>query len=645
MIIEFFRYGSGLSKGPLDYLLGKDRAREHAKILSGNEQEIAGLIDSSPFAKKYTSGCLSFYEDDLSEETKQQIMAKFEQCLFPGMDDSQYRVLWIEHKDKLNEENGKKRLELNFLIPNTEIITGKRLQPFYHLADLPRVDLFKKITNFEYGLHDPNDPLFRQAITNKKSLPKKVVEIKTVIDSEALKAIEQGIVTDRTSLKKWLTDLGLEITQIKPNSISIRNPNNDDEKSRPIRLTGAIYEQDFRVTAESAELTKAASEQYRRESKQRNDKDLQRYREHIEQKSSELEQKYRQHETEPRITAERSNSANYQTDNSPNTPTNSALPEINSGHQASPTRSSRTIKSELERIQPISPTNSRSSQNKERTYQIDYSYSFNSLYYAYQQHLLRVREQKQIQRYTSDEKPSQLPEIAGGQSIYNDMRQKNVCGVRPEIYRDKLHNESRRSTPAANCEGDTLNDIRSRNLRNYRQAVLAAKLATSAARKSIEAYSNTKQNYFGAGEIQRKIDRLQRITDRAESNTNRLARQDPESGSITSFVRKLGEQLKTAITESFEAVSQWTANRQSSQSTNREDFTELSTSRNRETDKTISTGNQYEIGLSTAVSRPIRGFSTESIFTALKELDKRKEMQLQQSIMSRDSDYDSPSPF
>ena len=52
-------------------------------------------------------------------------------------------------------------------------------------------------------------------------------------------------------------------------------------------------------------------------------------KEHIEQKSSELEQKYRQHETEPRITAERSNSANYQTDNSPNTPTNSALPEIN----------------------------------------------------------------------------------------------------------------------------------------------------------------------------------------------------------------------------------------------------------------------------------------------------------------------------
>ena len=47
------------------------------------------------------------------------------------MDQSQYRVLWIEHQDKLNEETGERRLELNFLIPNVEILTGQRLQPYY----------------------------------------------------------------------------------------------------------------------------------------------------------------------------------------------------------------------------------------------------------------------------------------------------------------------------------------------------------------------------------------------------------------------------------------------------------------------------------------------------------------------------------
>lgn len=245
MIVEFFRYGAGLSKGPLDYFLGKKRDREHARVLSGNEQEVAGLIDSSPFAKKYTSGCLSFYESDLSDEAKRKIMADFEHCLFPGMSSDQYRVLWIEHKDKLNEETGERRLELNFLIPNTEILTGNRLQPFYHEADMPRVDLFKKIINFEHQLHDPDDPMFRQDIKTKKSLPKNTADIKRVLDVAARKQIEGGFITDRESMKKWLTALGLEITGVKPNSISIRNPHNDDEKSRPIRLTGAIYEQNL----------------------------------------------------------------------------------------------------------------------------------------------------------------------------------------------------------------------------------------------------------------------------------------------------------------------------------------------------------------------------------------------------------------
>ena len=51
MIVEFFHKGRGQSTGPLDYFLGKDRKREHAKILSGDEREIADLIDSSPYAK------------------------------------------------------------------------------------------------------------------------------------------------------------------------------------------------------------------------------------------------------------------------------------------------------------------------------------------------------------------------------------------------------------------------------------------------------------------------------------------------------------------------------------------------------------------------------------------------------------------
>ena len=97
---------NGLSKGPLDYLLGKDRDRDYAKVLQGDVSEVSGLIDTSPFAKKIYVRLFVFYEHDLSDQDKQQIMQNFEQALFPGMDQSQYRVLWIEHQDKKTRRRG-----------------------------------------------------------------------------------------------------------------------------------------------------------------------------------------------------------------------------------------------------------------------------------------------------------------------------------------------------------------------------------------------------------------------------------------------------------------------------------------------------------------------------------------------------------
>lgn len=78
-------------------------------------------------------------------------MASFERVLMPGLDKDQYSILWVEHADK-------GRLELNFLIPNTELLTGRRLQPYYDRADRPRIDAWQTIVNGRLGLHDPNAP-------------------------------------------------------------------------------------------------------------------------------------------------------------------------------------------------------------------------------------------------------------------------------------------------------------------------------------------------------------------------------------------------------------------------------------------------------------------------------------------------------
>ena len=621
MIVQFFRYGNGLSKGPLDYLLGKDRDRDYAKVLQGDVSEVSGLIDTSPYAKKYTSGCLSFYEHDLSDQDKQKIMQDFEQALFPGMDQSQYRVLWIEHQDKLNEETGERRLELNFLIPNVEILTGQRLQPYYDKADRPRIDLFKKITNYEYQLHDADDPLYRQAVTTAKNLPKTVNEIKETLDIEATRAVESGLITDRQSMKKWLLDLGLEVTRETKKSLSIKNPN-DDEKARPIRLTGAIYEQDFRLTETSQQLTIAASERYRREAEQRNQSDIQRYAEYSAKRSTELEQQYRQHQNGYTAETERSNERDIAADRPDYSSNQEAAATRHDSPIARTTTADQTATSELAAVERLEPRNSQSSQIKENPYYIEYSLDFTGMYNAYQQYLSGIRQQEQVQRHHRDGEQSPVAKKPRGKPEYSEVWNREKMGlVRPDRPESAAVQQQ-----YANSAGNQLNESRSTVIADYRAATAAAQRATAAATASITAHSNAEQNDKRTRELLQQIDNSLQHADRERKRDEKSYQTATESEAIRDFITKLGEQLKTAITEPFRAISDWVKSKERDQRTIAND----DLYRNREADSTIDPTASKETRLSATVSRKIRGFDQTNIFKALDELDRRRELQLEQ---------------
>ena len=621
MIVQFFRYGNGLSKGPLDYLLGKDRDRDYAKVLQGDVSEVSGLIDTSPYAKKYTSGCLSFYEHDLSDQDKQKIMQDFEQALFPGMDQSQYRVLWIEHQDKLNEETGERRLELNFLIPNVEILTGQRLQPYYDKADRSRIDLFKKITNYEYQLHDADDPLYRQAVTTAKNLPKTVNEIKETLDIEATRAVESGLITDRQSMKKWLLDLGLEVTRETKKSLSIKNPN-DDEKARPIRLTGAIYEQDFRLTETSQQLTIAASERYRREAEQRNQSDIQRYAEYSAKRSTELEQQYRQHQNGYTAETERSNERDIAADRPDYSSNQEAAATRHDSPIARTTTADQTATSELAAVERLEPRNSPSSQIKENPYYIEYSLDFTGMYNAYQQYLSGIRQQEQVQRHHRDGEQSPVAKKPRGEPEYSEVWNREKMGlVRPDRPESAAVQQQ-----YANSAGNQLNESRSTVIADYRAATAAAQRATAAATASITAHSNAEQNDKRTRELLQQIDNSLQHADRERKRDEKSYQTATESEAIRDFITKLGEQLKTAITEPFRAISDWVKSKERDQRTIAND----DLYRNREADSTIDPTASKETRLSATVSRKIRGFDQTNIFKALDELDRRRELQLEQ---------------
>ena len=295
MIVKFFRRGQGSGAGPLNYLLGgKDTPREGAKVLYGDPRLTEQLINTTPFKQKYKSGVLSFTEDatQFTDEQKKDIMQRFEETLFVGLEPDQYDILWVEHTDKGG------RLELNFVIPCQELRSGKRLQPFYAGADLVRVNAFKNIINQEYDLTDPNDPERKRLInpyvnnaprptpydrppkSKEKEQEKEDYEIianpestfalKEAIDRRMRHSLAEGSLNNRSSVRYALEGMGLTIKRTTKSSISVAHP----AMKRNVRLKGTVYEEGFQALAERAHLIEERQQDYERVSESRSYRDL-----------------------------------------------------------------------------------------------------------------------------------------------------------------------------------------------------------------------------------------------------------------------------------------------------------------------------------------------------------------------------------
>lgn len=484
MIVDFFRHGSGLSKGCLDYLLGEDREREHAQVLSGDVELTAQLIDSSPFAKKYTSGCLSFYEHDLSDQDKQKIMQNFEECLFPGLEKDQYQILWVQHQDKINQDTGETRLELNFVIPNVELSTGKRLQPFYAPVDLDRVDLFKQITNTEHSLYDPDDPEHRQLFLNKKNLPKDIKDFKEQLHQRVYRAVANGEVADRQELVQWLESNQINVTRQVKNSISIENPY--EGAKRPIRLEGEIYEQGFRATGEYRQEVQQRIAEYRGTTSER-------YRANVTDYQRQLEHKSQYH------------SDRYPTVGRENSPEHSKQ-RPNGRETVKPVSNLAAIEIEpfnaIKRANTEPRTASPESSGTEKTYHFEYGTDFSSSYFAYSDFLAWSRHQKQIQR-DADAKHRNQRETNEGrpfEPIRGQLDDQHMQATRQQssalMYSDQQ--ECRGMAERLHDSNGVLNDDRIRNtiIENHRRTTAAIIATTTAVAEATASFRhNANQDY------------------------------------------------------------------------------------------------------------------------------------------------------
>lgn len=276
MLVKFFKHGTQKTKSSdsvRSYLLDERAELGTAKVIRGNELITSGIIDSiQRFAKTYTSGCLSFDENEtLTDEQKQRMIDDFENTLLPSLERNQFSSYWVEHNDK-------GRLELNFVIANVDLHSKKAMTIYNHFSDFNTVNLWKKLTNFQYGFNDPSDPANARNFVSshvhaprpsekpsdkeKKKLKK---DYASEIGTEIEQRIEQNQVKNRDDVLLIINELGYSVSDVQKQFIKIANPDPTlyrGKKRRDIKLTGDYFEENFTPSHTTSDFKQQQSQAF-----------------------------------------------------------------------------------------------------------------------------------------------------------------------------------------------------------------------------------------------------------------------------------------------------------------------------------------------------------------------------------------------
>ncbi|MCQ2694750.1 relaxase/mobilization nuclease domain-containing protein [Helicobacter pylori] len=246
MLVKFWgiNQGGGDGDGSVNYLLNERVEQGTAKVLKGDANLTKSLLLSLTQKHKACVGCLSFEEPNIDESLKYELMESFENALLTESMQNRYNILWVEHTDK-------GRLELNFVIPRIDLITQKAFTPYYHSADITRIDIWKDYTNLKHAFTNPKDLEKQNTIQHhntKTPQGKELLETYEKLD----KLIQDNLgklFNSRADIINFLKDNQCEVTRQGKDYISVKLPNEPKAK----RLKGFYYHETFRTIADIRE--------------------------------------------------------------------------------------------------------------------------------------------------------------------------------------------------------------------------------------------------------------------------------------------------------------------------------------------------------------------------------------------------------
>ena len=310
MILKFFKRGTGDTKSGEsveNYLLDDERQeKEQALVLRGYPVQTTAIINGLDFQKTYTSGCLSFAENEgerLTAKQKYEIMDSFEEALFGDFDKDKISGYWVQHADK-------GRLELNFVFANVELEKGRSLTVYNHATDRKRLYAWKNITIADYDLVDPDHPDRKRDFVAKTPSNDKKKDNDLITSTGKLNATKQGIgeyvlsqaqqgkINNRGDVMAFLRDqLQVTITRETKKSITIETPHPKTGKPQKIRLEGTLYERDFTATTTDPSYRADQARNYDQQYTKRINKLRAMYHNLSKYKSEKLRERYKRDKT------------------------------------------------------------------------------------------------------------------------------------------------------------------------------------------------------------------------------------------------------------------------------------------------------------------------------------------------------------
>uniref|UniRef100_UPI0005349D7E relaxase/mobilization nuclease domain-containing protein n=1 Tax=Helicobacter pylori TaxID=210 RepID=UPI0005349D7E len=259
MLVKFWgiNQGGGDGDGSVNYLLNERVKQGTAKVLKGDVNLTKSLLLSLTQKHKACVGCLSFEELNIDESLKYELMESFENALLTESMQNRYNILWVEHTDK-------GRLELNFVIPRIDLITQKAFTPYYHSADITRIDIWKDYINLKHVFTNPKDLEKQHNIQQHQTKNPQNKELLATYE-KLDKLIQDNLgklFNSRDDIINFLKDNQCEVTRQGKDYISVKLPNEPKAK----RLKGFYYHETFRTIADIRnQLSEARQRESQRE--------------------------------------------------------------------------------------------------------------------------------------------------------------------------------------------------------------------------------------------------------------------------------------------------------------------------------------------------------------------------------------------